>query len=187
MRHGRPACDERTPLRRTEFAAWVAAYDRASLDPADPPPAGVRALAERAAVIVTSSLRRSYESAALVASARPAQRDALFDEAGIPAPPRIPLRLRPPIWDVVSRVAWLCGWSPDCESAAAARARAVRAAQRLEQLAAAHGVVMLLGHGMLNTFIAKSLRRSGWRGRPPRFAYWAAQAFRRTGPSPTGA
>jgi hypothetical protein len=32
VRHGRPLCDERTPIRGTDFGAWVHAYDEAPLD-----------------------------------------------------------------------------------------------------------------------------------------------------------
>jgi hypothetical protein len=64
------------------------------------------------------------------------------------------------------------------ESIAATRDRASRVADRLCALAAANGVVVVVGHGMFNRFVAVQLRSRGWRG-PVLLptAYWTAARF----------
>jgi broad specificity phosphatase PhoE len=179
MRHGPPVCDRAARVRGCDFAAWVDAYESAALDRRAGPPAALCRRAAVVACIVTSTMRRAVESAEVVAPGRSASSSALFDEAGLPA--KIPLRLalRPSYWDVLARVAWLAGWSAGAETAAEASARAERAAERLAALARAHGSVLLVGHGMLNTLIARSLRRQGWHGSGSPRAYWGTVALRR--------
>jgi hypothetical protein len=49
---------------------------------------------------------------------------------------------------------------------------------RLAALAEAHGAIGLFGHGMLNTLIARALRRSDWNGRGSARAYWGRVTLR---------
>jgi broad specificity phosphatase PhoE len=134
--------------------------------------------------LVTSTMRRAIESAELVAPGRPPLTNALFDEAGLPTAIGLGLALPPEHWGAIARVAWMLGWSPwwpevdraararGAESAREANARAARAATHLANLASTHGSVVLFGHAMLNTLIARALRRDGWtRAGSPR-AYW---------------
>src|SRR5262245_25609682 len=116
IRHGVPLCDLHTKIRGCDFAEWIAAYDRAPIDPDVLPAPEMRARLAAVSCIVTSTLRRSIESAALVATAPPVASDALFDEAGIPT--AIPFRfaLWPDHWNVLARAAWMLGWSPGAES-----------------------------------------------------------------------
>jgi broad specificity phosphatase PhoE len=178
VRHGVPACDHRARIAGREFARWVAEYDEAALDADSVPPAELVTRARDAGCLVTSSLRRSVESCAVLAPGRTALRDPLFDETGIPTALPLPLALRPLHWDALARAAWLVGWSPDTESFRAASARANRGADALRAMAATHGSVMLIGHGMLNTLIARSLRRAGWRGTGSLRGYWDCCTFR---------
>ena len=179
VRHGRPACDDRTPVQGPDFAQWLRVYDDAPLDPSAAPPAGLQARAAAAACVVTSTLRRARESAMLLAPNRTLLAEPVFAEAGIPA--RMPWRvaLAPRYWGFFARVAWLCGWSGGAESLRQARDRADRAAERLGELARAHGSVMLVGHGMMNRLIARALRRRGWRGAASGFTFWSLVALRR--------
>jgi broad specificity phosphatase PhoE len=124
-------------------------------------------------------MRRAIESAVLVAPDRPLVSDPLFDEAGIPTAIELRLALAPVHWDAIARVAWMLGWSSGVESASEARRRAARAANHLAGLAWTHGSVALVGHGMLNTLIARALGRDGWiRAGSPR-AYWGRVTLRR--------
>jgi broad specificity phosphatase PhoE len=128
-------------------------------------------LANAAECIVTSTLRRSLESAALLAPGRPVVSELLFVEAGMPTAD--PEAIRPRRWDVFSRIAWMLGWSQGRESWPAARRRANHAAARLTELAREHGSVLLVGHGMLNLLIQRALRASGWSGGGWRSDYWS--------------
>ncbi|SRR5258705_182151 len=179
VRHGKPVCDDRTPVAGSSFATWVRDYDAASIDAGVPPPATLKARAEAVGCIATSNLQRARESAQLVAPNRPILSDALFAEAEIPAAISMRLTLAPRYWSVLARAAWFCGWSRGVESLRQARIRAQRAAERLAALAAEHGSVMLVGHGMMNWLISRALRRGDWRGTASGFAFWSVTALQR--------
>jgi broad specificity phosphatase PhoE len=81
---------------------------------------------------------------------------------------------------VLARVAWWLNWCQSEETIATTQQRAGRVADRLEVLAAEHGSVLAIGHGMFNRFVARQLLRRGWRGPkvlPP--GYWAVAQFDR--------
>lgn len=179
VRHGRTLCDHRTRIRGGEFARWVQAYEAAPLDPGLPPGAAVQSRVQAAAWIVTSTMDRARQSAELLAPGRPVVTDPLFDEVGIPTRVGLPFPLRPTHWDGLARLAWLMGWSPDTETLRRATVRAARGAEQLVGLAAQHGSVALVGHGMLNTLILRALRRSGWVGTGSPREYWGLVALHR--------
>ena len=180
IRHGVPVCDHATRIRGSDFKRWVAAYDCAPLDPQRAPPASVRARVAATTCLATSELRRSLESAEALAPGRLVLSDPLFNEAAAPAAIPWRLALRPDHWDARARIAWLAGWAGDVESFRAATARADRAAERLIGLARTHGSVTLVGHGMLNTLIARALRRRGWKGGGSARAYWGLVALQQS-------
>ena len=173
VRHGRPLMDHHSRIRGPESAAWVAGFEQAPLDETLRPPPALMARAAAAQCIVTSTLRRSIESAALLAPGRPVLTDLLFVEAGMPVAMPGSLAIRPKHWNVFARIAWMAGWSKGTESWQAARHRAKRAAERLSELAGKHGSVLLVGHGMLNALLQRALRRTGWSGGGWRSAYWS--------------
>ena len=179
VRHGKPAFDDWTPVAGVAFASWVRGYDEAPIDVTVPPPPGLRAQASAMGCIATSTLRRACESAALLAPGRSFVCEPLFAEAGIPSSIHLSLALAPRHWTFLSRVAWFCGWSRRAESLREARTRAHRAAERLVELAREHGSVMLVGHGVMNTFISRALRRCGWHGPASGSAFWSVVALQR--------
>lgn len=173
-RHGRPAWDFRTPIRGNALADWVEAVDRAPLDPSSIPPAELCALTAASDCVAASPLRRSLESARLLAPKRLPLVDPLFREVFLPTAIGSRLRLPPKLWVFLARSRWYAGWSPGVESHAEARARAAAATGRLLTLAARHQRVLLIAHGVMNGLIAAQLRGRGWRGpwlRPRR--HWA--------------
>ena len=186
VRHGRPLWDERSPIRGTEFGSWVRGYDEAPLDPSTEPPVRLREQTVRFECVVTSTLRRSIESARLLVPGRSLVHDSVFDEASQPT--NLPFRFRLPakVWDAVSRGAWLCGWTGTAESFTEARARAVSGAVLLMKLAQEHGRVVLAGHGMMNRMLARELRRHGWAGTLPPRDYWGASLLAEKGESQDG-
>jgi broad specificity phosphatase PhoE len=179
-RHGRPAWDLRTPIAGGSVGEWVRDVDVAPLDPSHPPPNELRRLAVAADCIAGSPLRRSVESAQVLAPGVAPVIDPQFREVYLPTSVRSRLRLPPKVWVFGLRMAWYCGWSPGVESHAAARRRAAAATARLVALTAAHPRVLLIAHGVMNGLIAAQLRRGGWRGpwvRPRR--YWAFAVYER--------
>lgn len=147
-------------LSASEFVAWSASYDKAGVT--GQIPSELADLVARGGVVVTSHLPRALQTAALAGCPDPVVEPAL---ARIPRP-RMPfpvLRMRPLTWRGLGRLLWLLGWSAGTENRRSARARAVRAAERLIELAR-HREVIVIGHGYQNQMVAQELRRRGWRG-----------------------
>lgn len=181
MRHGRPAIEARQRLSANGFGIWVGHYNAAAIDPASPPPAEAIEQARQAAYVLCSTLPRSLTSAAALGIQTPHRRDAEFRELEMPhADWQIPI-LPVGLWAALFRLAWALGYHRQTESFAAARARAANCAETLSQLATTHGNVLFIGHGALNWFIARALRRAGWHsldGTPRR--HWQYAVFSRT-------
>jgi broad specificity phosphatase PhoE len=135
-------------------------------------------LAASAGCVMTSPLRRSVESAAILAPGRAVLTDPLFVEAGMPMATSDAMAVRPRHWNALGRIAWMLGRSRGRESWPAARHRAKLAAARLAQLARDHGSVLLVGHGLLNILIQRALRATGWSGGGWRADYWSYAVLR---------
>jgi broad specificity phosphatase PhoE len=174
VRHGKPQVDHNTRIRGCEFARWVAEYDDAPIDRSFLPSPELLARLTRIPCIMTSTMRRSVESASIFAPGRSALAEPLFREAGIPTGIPFRIALSPGSWDALSRAAWLLGMASGDESFQKARVRAAQAAARLVALAHQHGSVALVGHGMLNTLIIRALRGSGWTGTGTPRVYWGS-------------
>jgi broad specificity phosphatase PhoE len=179
VRHGKPLL-ESSAVSAHHLNSWVEAYNRAGIDPALPPPSRVRALAADAAYVLSSDLPRAVESLRALAPEHPEHAERVFREAGLPGLPSTSVRLDPQLWAFFARVGWFLGWSGATESASRARRRARDASEKLSALAAAHGSVLLVGHGIFNALIAWELRATGWRGPLwPTGSYWSAAVYRK--------
>ena len=173
-RHGTPAWDFTTPISGRDLASWLEGERDAALQPIQRPSAELAQLVRGASCVIASPLRRSIESARLIAPAVVPLIDEQFREPPLPCDIQSPLRLRPGIWTWLARSAWFCGWSAGVETFKAARKRAAEAARILVSRAEAHGTVALIGHGLMNILIAGRLRATGWMGpRFPRPRHWA--------------
>ncbi|HET6437798.1 MAG TPA: histidine phosphatase family protein [Anaeromyxobacter sp.] len=178
VRHGRVAFDRRARVHQPDLAARLAQFREAGIVQGTIPPPKVRRLAERVAHLTSSDLPRAVESARALARSQPVPADALFREADVPPDLPLPLPLRFSTWVALGRLAWLLGYTSQCESGRQVRERARRAALRLAQLASQHGSVMLVGHGYFNILLARELRRLGFQG--PRLGprrNWSAARF----------
>lgn len=182
VRHGKLAWDSRTPIPGYALTEWNQGRDAAPIDPSHRPPAELQQIARESRAVATSHLRRTIESAALLELSVTPEPDAQFREIELPRGIASRLRLRPTWWSALVRAGWWCGRSPGAESRVEASRRAVRAAAALALLAEREGRVLLVGHGQMNGFIGRQLRRTGWRGpwlRPRKF--WAFTEYRREG------
>lgn len=179
-RHGRPDWDFKTPIPGHGLGAWLRGENAAPLDPSSLPTAELQQLAREASRVIATPLRRSAESAPLLAPPVAPIVDAHFQEPDLPSALRTSVRLSPDIWAFLARTAWFLGWSPDVETFRAMRARASAAATILVAHAEAEGMVLVVGHGLINFFIARQLCRRGWRG--PRFTlqrHWSFSVYER--------
>lgn len=151
-------------LSAAELPSWVAAYNAAGLDGDCPPPGNTRELLVRRPFVVCSDLRRSQESARALGVADIGACDALFREINMPSADwRLP-RLSLTAWECLFWFLWLFGYSVNTESMSAARRRAAYCSDRLTEWAEIHDTVLFVGHGSLNWFISRHLRRRGWSG-----------------------
>lgn len=178
VRHGRPAV-KRTGLMSAEgFNAWWLDYTESALLPGQTPPAELVVFAGSATHLLSSTLPRATESAALLAGERPVAADPLFVEAGLPAPPIPILRVTPSLWWGIARFAWLLGYEGGLEGRRAAEERTLKAAEKLDRLAQT-GDVLLCAHGWFNRMLGRRLREMGWKcERDGGDGYWAARHYR---------
>jgi len=180
-RHGKLDWDFKTPIPGHGLAAWLRGERDAPLDPSHRPSPELERLARDATRLIATPLRRSLESARILAPSAVPLVDAHFQEPDLPCAIRSGVRLSPDVWSWLARTAWFCGWSAGVEPFKAARARARNAASILAAHAETQGVVVVVGHGLMNLFIARQLRRRGWRGpRLPLQRHWAFDVYERT-------
>ena len=163
-----------------DIGQWVRHYNDVGIARELAPPALARELASSARCIIASDLRRAWESAEWLAAPKDIRFDRELREAGLPESLHISVRLSPGAWVVLARAAWWLNLCQSEETIAMTRQRAGRVADRLGVLAAEHGSVLVIGHGMFNRFVARQLLRRGWRGpKPLPSGYWAVARFDR--------
>ncbi len=177
-RHGRPVLDQSKWIAPCKLAQWIAAFNEGGILRGQIP-LSTSLAAARCKVIVSSSLRRSYQSAQLIASSQLLVTEDLISEAGMPHPdwlfPALPIT----IWLAIFRVAWYFGYARSTESMSNAPMRAAVAADRLVDLARQHDSVYVVGHGIMTTLIANRLVQMGWSGsRRPANMYWGYCIYR---------
>ncbi|ELY6247254.1 histidine phosphatase family protein [Cronobacter universalis] len=177
MRHGRPDIARSDALGSRDMPGWINRYDEADTG-TDLPPEASRELAARAGIVISSDLPRALSSLTAL-GCEPVQIDALYREAELPVHHVGRLRLSPLAWSGIFRVLWLCGLSGHAETLRTAKQRAAKAAENLATLAGnTESPVLLMGHGMMNRLIARTLIRHGWREiRKPDKGYWGAGVY----------
>lgn len=183
-RHGEPDISRKVRLHAAEYAAWWGRYEMTGLLPGQNAPAGLRAAAQSAGLILCSTRLRSIESARAIAGEREVEIDMRFIEAPLP-PPHWPqwFKLSPRHWGVVSRIWWwFFNHHDGQERRRAAQLRADEAADYLIGLAAAGADVVLIAHGFFNFMIGRSLKRRGWSlVENQGHHYWSSRRFVRRG------
>jgi broad specificity phosphatase PhoE len=180
LRHGEPAYRLHGRMRARDLPGVAAAYNASGI--VGTPPDGTARLARDHAIVCCSDLPRAIESArALVPDGANFYTETLFQESAIPHFDRGRINLPAGVWLALLRLFWLGGFSRNGESFTGMKQRSARAAHRLIQLAAEHRSVLLVGHGLINRFIARELLANGWSG-PTRTgtAYWAHSSYRFT-------
>ena len=164
-RHGRPNLSRDLTISSREYAAWWRAYEASGLHPDEEPPAALIRLADKAKIVVSSTLPRAIETAReLTSAARAIPADPVFVEAPLPPPPAPSwVKLSPGKWGVISRFLWFFGYAPaGVESSRQAWRRVDDIVERLGDYAK-EGDVLLCAHGFLNWMIDWKLKRAGWR------------------------
>ncbi|KAB8125936.1 histidine phosphatase family protein [Gracilibacillus oryzae] len=166
IRHGKSACLHERNMTSEKFSAWVKRYDDNGVITETAYPEESLRKIRMAELIVTSDLKRSIQSAALLSNERNTVSLPLFRETDLPTLSSNirGLVLHSTIWASVLRILWFCGYSNGKESFRHAKQRAETAADHLIELAHKHEKIALVGHGFFNRFIAKELVKKGWHG-----------------------
>jgi broad specificity phosphatase PhoE len=172
LRHGQPDFDWQKKVRGSDFRKIERAYDAADI--IDAPPESSRRLVCSHRVVVSSTLPRSIQSAHALGACTIHLSSPIFREINVPFFDHTSIKLPLRLWVPILRTLWLLGYSNNTESLPRARARAQAAANQLITLAREHKSVLLVGHGVLNHYIAKELLAAHWigPGNPGR-KYWA--------------
>lgn len=177
LRHGEPNVPTTGRILADELARWIDIYNASGIKPESYPSIEVLCIARDCNAVVCSDLPRCIESAATLGVVSQ-YIDPEFRELCLPHGHFPWLRLTAQIWAICFRLLWFLGYSSQCESFAQARRRAENAAHRLEEIAAHQGSVLLLGHGMLNRYIARALIKQGWSGsKYPSDEYWGCDVY----------
>ena len=177
LRHGKSGLLPWPWIYAKDLGNWINAYNSAGIRNAFPPPAAVD-VARACNVLVTSDLLRSVESGRVLGSGTPLLSNGLFREAGLPFSPLTFPKMPTAAWAVLFRVFWSFGFSANGESVQAFQVRARNAAAELISHAKKSGSVLLVGHGLINRYIARELLAAGWRGpRRTKIRYWSFTGY----------
>jgi broad specificity phosphatase PhoE len=178
MRHGKPKLSKQAWIAAKDFYLWINAYNSAPLCAHHRPSVEALAAANACKIVVCSSLRRSAESAEMLGLKNISAFDPALREMEMPYSSMLSIMLPPMVWAIVFRTRWLFGYSANSESFYEAKMRASQAAFSLMEMAKGNEVVLFIGHGLLNRYIALQLRTSGWEGpKKPASKYWSFSVF----------
>ena len=175
MRHGKPVLSQVGWLAPAEMERWIEHHNLSEVE-ADGIPLSSLKVVNSASFIVTSTALRALSSVQALGHAASVA-DAVFSEAQLPfALWRFP-RLPPFVWAAFFRLLWFFGYSRGADSIQVTKTRAKAAAQQLSSFAAKDRV-LLVGHGIMNRFIAKELIALGWAARTNHESkYWSASVY----------
>ena len=177
MRHGEPKTDLSDMLKKKcsakELETIFGVYIDSGLNTQKIPPPEALRMAKTCNAVVCSDLPRSIESATALGILNIDFVDSIFREADLPYTNWRYPKLTVFTWGIFFRVLWYLGYSNRAEPITFVKQRAETAAIKLKEIADERGSVMLIGHGIINRFVAKKLRNNGWSGpKNPGYNYW---------------
>ena len=181
VRHGKPNVEPGRRITHKKFADYIERYERAGLDPDNLPPSWLVELTRQARRVYASDRPRAKESARALAPHAELSLSSLFMEAQLKSP-KLPLvRMKPPAWAVIARLAWHAGHHGGIEDFRDAKERAEKAVDMLADTAQEDGIAVLVAHGYFNAIVGRTLRKRGWRryGGRHRAKFWNAVVYER--------
>ncbi|MED1599796.1 histidine phosphatase family protein [Alkalihalophilus marmarensis] len=167
IRHGKSQFNEKKRVTCAEFERWVDNYNASGVHRQAIYPPETLLKITSANVLITSDLKRSIDSAAILHPEGITITHSLFRETELPTlhAKHLSIRLKPSTWAVFLRLLWFGGYSNACESVSEAKGRAEKATEQLITYAKESQSVAIVGHGFFNRFISKELQRQGWKGK----------------------
>jgi len=179
LRHGKPKVDLNSLLKKSCSSSFlgklVKSYELSGISEDNEVTKEIINLVATCNILVHSDLPRSIESAkALGINNIRHCCNAIFREPNLPYAnwkyPKLPIL----VWFLFFRVMWQFGYSNNAESIKKAKENAASGARILQEYSKVHGTVILVGHGVVNRFIAKELLSIGWDGpKIPSNKYWS--------------
>jgi len=144
-----------------ELKKAIDEYDTAPIDTNIKNHQELLEVANRYNYFVSSGLRRSVDSLALLGKEAD-YIDKIFAEVESPYTDKKIMKLSLFTWGFWFKLAWYMGFSCDAKSYQESKVEAFEASKILIDLAKEHGSVMLMGHGLKNRLIATALKKQGW-------------------------
>ncbi|MDE5424280.1 phosphoglycerate mutase family protein [Ancylomarina sp. DW003] len=163
IRHAKPNLHKSFLSSSGEAQKYIEDYDRVPIHKIDSNQVVINL--KKPHQIYCSSLPRSQETAlVLFKDSYLIVSDSIFREFDMKIVHATPvIKLPMDLWKGISRLAWFLGLnSKGIESRREAMKRVVLAADNLEKLASQEETAILVGHGMINAFITKELKKRGW-------------------------
>ncbi|MBE9169174.1 histidine phosphatase family protein [Pleurocapsales cyanobacterium LEGE 06147] len=178
VRHGKPTILPQEWISGRELPQFANRYQAAGILSSSLPPENVRTLARSAKMVFTSDIFRAVHSAQILEPTVTPVSNSIFREIEFWFEFPSNLRLPAQIWIILARLLWDFGYSHHSQSQVDAKEQAKKAAVFLEQQSCEAGSVVLVGHGITNLFIARELKKLGWRGpRIPNMAHWGCTIY----------
>ncbi len=161
IRHAKVDIDNSEKISSYALKKWINTYNDAPIDKESLPTNELIVLAKNTDIVLTSTLRRSIDSAKVL-RVEVFESNPLFNEAAIPEVTIPFLKLKPKSWLMILRVLLLLGLGKKDTSLKASKVQAEKAAQRLLTITDEFESVVLVGHGGMNWLIGKVLMNEGW-------------------------
>jgi broad specificity phosphatase PhoE len=181
MRHGQPDVPNLPyKISSRKFAECLNLYKQCGIADNDKIATSLAEKFRNYNTIVTSDLKRSIDSAQLLSPLSTPIIDPLFreiDDSFIPIPF---LKLKAMTWSKLFILLWVAGTLEFKKAFREGKLRAKLCAEKLIFLAEQHERVLFVGHGFINTYIAKELNRLDWQG--PKFPskqYWEYSIYKK--------
>lgn len=181
-RHGEPALPRKVKLTAEGYRAFWADYEIGGILPGQVPPEALDRFVRGCDVILTSTRRRSIESARVLAGDRELPQFDMLVEAPLPPPPWPRwVKMSPRTWGFFARLWW---WYFDHHAGQETRAQAEARAEQAADMLIAHAEqgkdVLVLAHGFFNFMIGRALKARGWRRTAGEgYKYWSTRRFER--------
>ncbi len=177
IRHGRPTVSLKTWVPGNRLRQFVDRYNQAEIAPDSFPKDRAIARIQESRWVFTSDLPRTIGSAQKLGCSQPHPPDSDFREVDCWWDMPVPWCLPAWSWIVLIRLIWPFNLITVPETPAIAQNRAARAAQKLIYHSQS-GPVVLVGHGGMNTLIARELKRLGWQGaNQPSLRHWGESTY----------
>ena len=154
VRHARVDVNGTNKIVAKDLKPWVEQYDVAPLHPQSKPSEALHKIVNSADFLITSSLSRSIASANFFEK-KIDERNDLFNELLIPKITIPYFKFKAKTWLIILRFVLFFTNKQNSEIE--------EAKNYLLELSKQHKVLVLVGHGGINYYMHKKLRKEGWK------------------------